>query len=158
MAEDLIRYGMLVENALRGVVRDALRVVAKMGRPGDHHFYITCRTTHPGFVLPDYLQERHPEEITLVLQHQVWDLEVGAESFDVTLAFGGRRARLHIPFGSIMAFVDPSVDFGLQFKPAQGAQNAASPVPAGSDAPPTGAPAPEPPGEKVVQLDAFRRT
>jgi hypothetical protein len=116
MTEDLMRYGELVEAALRSVVRDSLRRAEAEGLPGEHHFYITCRTDHPGVEMPTSLRASYPEEITLVLEHQFWDLEVSEESFSVTLGFGGKNERLLVPFESVIGFVDPSVEFGLQFK------------------------------------------
>lgn len=116
MTEDLMRYGDLVEAALRGVVRDSLRRAEAEGLPGQHHFYITCRTDHPGVKMPAQLRASYPEEITLVLEHQFWDLEVSDEQFSVTLSFGGKNERLLVPFDSVTGFVDPSVEFGLQFK------------------------------------------
>ena len=159
MGQDLIGYSKLLETALRGVVREALRVTEDGGRPGDHHFYITCRTRHPKIGLPDRLRERHPEEITLVLQHQVWDLDVGEEAFDVTLSFGGRRERLHVPYDAITGFVDPSVEFGLQFKPPDGVASVRTAASAATEADTQGNPekVENVPGEKVVRLDAFRR-
>ena len=105
------------ENALRTVVREALRKVAKSGLPGEHHFYITCRTNDPGVQLPKYLREQYPDEITLVLQHQFWDLTVEDERFGVNLSFGGKSERIVVPFQAVTGFADPSLDFGLQFKP-----------------------------------------
>lgn len=116
MNEILIPYSQLLENALRSVVHNALCLVSEKGLPGNHHFYITCNTQEQGLVLPESLINTYPEEITLVLQHQFWDLEVNDESFEVTLSFNGKNERLHVPFTSITNFVDPSVEFGLQFQ------------------------------------------
>jgi hypothetical protein len=105
----------MVENALRGVVRQALAQVAEHGLPGEHHFYVTFRTDHPGVVMPESLKERYPREMTIVLQHQFWDLQVGEDAFQVTLTFNNVSEQLSIPFEAIAAFADPSVRFGLQF-------------------------------------------
>ncbi len=110
-------YESLVQESLRSVVRAALIQVAKGGLPGNHHFYISFRTDFPGVDLPDYLLEQYPEEITIVLQYEFWDLEVEEECFFVTLCFNDIHERLTIPFESIVSFVDPSVKFGLQFSP-----------------------------------------
>jgi hypothetical protein len=152
--QDLIGFAPLVEQALRGVVREALRKVARDGLPGNHHFYITCRTGAEGVELPPFLRERFPEEITLVLQHQFWDLAVGDETFSVSLSFSGKTERLRIPFEAVTGFVDPSIDFGLQFK-APGAAEATAPMAAAAPEP---APKDEESSEpKVVKLDSFRR-
>ena len=105
----------MVEDALRGVVRRALENTIEHGLPGDHHFYITFRTDVSGVVLPDFLRERYPEEMTIILQHQFWDLKVGVFEFGVSLSFDNQVAEMTVPFESLTAFVDPSVKFGLQF-------------------------------------------
>ncbi|MBO6784025.1 MAG: hypothetical protein JJ899_12235 [Alphaproteobacteria bacterium] len=115
MTDDLMRYDQMVESALRAVVREALVRARDEGLPGDHHFYLTFRTTAPGVSIPDYLQDQYPEEMTIVLQHQFWDLTVEEDFFAVTLSFKNRPAELHIPYAALSAFVDPSVKFGLQF-------------------------------------------
>ena len=97
MAQDLFHYEKMVENALRGVVRDALARVASEGPRGAHHFYITFATHHPGVAIPDSLRERFPAEMTIVLQHQYWDLEVRDDAFSVTLSFRKQLERLTIP-------------------------------------------------------------
>jgi hypothetical protein len=114
-SEDDLHYDVMVENALRGVVRQALAQVAEHGLPGEHHFYVTFRTDHPGVVMPESLKERYPREMTIVLQHQFWDLQVGEDAFQVTLTFNNVSEQLSIPFEAIAAFADPSVRFGLQF-------------------------------------------
>src|SRR5688572_33303862 len=106
-------YSQLVERALRRVVRDALDLAAEHGLPGRHHFYITFRTDHPGVVIDDSLRARYPSEMTVVLQHEYWGLEVGPERFAVTLSFGSQPQRLDIPYDAIRVFADPSVEFGL---------------------------------------------
>ncbi len=115
---DQIDYETMVQSALRIVVGDALSIASKQGLPGDHHFYISFSTNHPGVQLPDYLLEQYPEEMTIVLQHEFWDLEVDANGFSVTLCFDESNERLKVPFESITSFVDPSVKFGLQFIPS----------------------------------------
>jgi len=114
-AGDDLHYDVMVENALRGVVRQALAQVAENGLPGEHHFYVTFRSDHPDVVMPDALRERYPREMTIVLQYQFWDLEVGEDAFAVTLTFNNVSERLQIPLEAVVAFADPSVRFGLQF-------------------------------------------
>lgn len=116
MADDLFRYDLMVEDALRGVVRDALRRAASRGLPGNHHFYITFKTQAPGVDIPPYLVERYPEEMTIVLQYQFWDLEIEDKRFRVALSFNDKREPLTIPFDAMTGFADPSVQFGLQFQ------------------------------------------
>lgn len=116
MAEDLMHYDLLVEDALRGVVRAALARVAEDGLPSMHHFYVGFRTGAPGVDIPDYLRQNFPEEMTIVLQHRFWGLEVAEDSFEVTLSFNKRQERLKIPFSALTSFLDPSVQFGLQFQ------------------------------------------
>jgi len=115
--KDLLRYDKMVESALRGVVREALARAASSGLPGAHHFYITFRTRFPGLAIPDYLSQQYPDEMTVVLEHQFWDLEVSEQCFSVTLSFQNKPERLTIPFDAITAFADPAVKFGLQFQP-----------------------------------------
>jgi len=108
-------YERMVETALRSVVRTALKLVVAQGLPGEHHFYITFRTAYPGVQMPDALRGRYPHEITIVLQHQYWDLRVFPDRFHVSLSFGGVPAMLSVPFAAVSQFADPSVKFGLQF-------------------------------------------
>lgn len=115
MTDDQMRYDQMVENALRGVVREALTRTLHEGLPGDHHFYLTFRTQAPGVSIPDYLHDQYPEEMTIVMQHQFWDLVVEDSYFSITLSFKNRPAELRIPYAALSAFVDPSVKFGLQF-------------------------------------------
>ncbi len=119
MTQDLIRYDILVQDALRGVVRKVLGEVAKTGLPGDHHFYVSFDTTHPGVRLSGRLRQRYPTEMTVVLQHQFWDMQVDDAHFEVGLSFGGIPERLYVPLAAIKGFVDPSVEFGLQFEVAR---------------------------------------
>jgi len=131
MGEDGLRYDAMVDGALRSVVRRALGYAAERGLPGDHHFYVSFQTTHPGVDVPAQLRERYPNEMTIVLQHQFWGLDVGEESFGVTLSFSDVPERLTIPFAAITAFADPSVRFGLQFDASQAqAGELAHPAPA----------------------------
>jgi len=113
---DVIRYPDLIDSAMRGVVREVLRLVAKHGLPGEHHFYISFRTDHPAVRVSDALHARYPQEMTVVLQHQFWDFSVEENQFMVTLSFGGVPEKLVIPFSAMTAFADPSVKFGLQFQ------------------------------------------
>jgi hypothetical protein len=115
-----IDYEQLVQKALRSVVRESLLFATKKGLPGNHHFYIAFATDHPGVDLPDYLKEQYSEEITIVLQHEFWDLVVEEDRFSVTLCFNDIHERLLIPFDAIISFVDPAVKFGLQFTPSIG--------------------------------------
>ncbi len=116
MEADSLQYEQWIVEALRGVVVRALNHSASHGLPGDHHYYITFRTGIDGVDLPDHLRAQYPEEMTIVLQHQYWDLEVDDEAFSVTLSFKGRSARLRVPISAVTAFADPSVNFGLQLK------------------------------------------
>ena len=110
-----INYEQLVENALKDVVRSALAIAQKSGLPGECHFFITFLTDHDGVSIPDRLRESHPEKMTIIIQHQFWDLQVDKEHFEITLSFGGQKEHLIIPFMAITEFNDPSVGFGLQF-------------------------------------------
>ena len=110
-----LSYERMVEDALRGVLRQALEITQAQGLPGSHHFYVTFDTTHPDVRMADSLRAMHPSEMTIVLQHQFWDLQVGEESFDITLSFSGVSQRLHVPFAAVTAFADPHAKFGLQF-------------------------------------------
>ena len=118
MADDIttLHYDRMVEEALRGVMTRALTITASQGLPGEHHFYITFRTRFPGVVLPDYLLEKHPDEMTILLQHQFWGLEVSEIAFEVTLSFNKVNERLRVPFAAVTGFADPSCKFGLQFE------------------------------------------
>jgi hypothetical protein len=116
MPVDHIRYDLLTQDALRSVLRRVLSDAAKSGLPGDHHFYISYATDAPGVRMSPRLQAQYPEEITIVLQHQFWDLRVGEESFEVGLSFSGIPEHLVVPFAAIKRFFDPSVQFGLQFE------------------------------------------
>ena len=133
MALDYIRYDILAQAALRGVVRTVLADVAKKGLPGEHHFKITFATAAPGVRLSERMRAQYPHAITIILQHQFWDLVVRDEAFDVGLSFGGIPERLTVPFEAVTAFYDPAVQFGFQFETieseAAGDANAAAEVP-----------------------------
>ena len=116
MAEQQFLYDMMVQEALRSVVRQSLTQVCKDGFRGEHHFYITFKTKSPHVILPDFLHQQYPEEMTIVLQHQFWNLQVNEKHFEVELSFNDKRENLVIPFGAITGFADPSVKFGLQFE------------------------------------------
>jgi uncharacterized protein len=157
----MLRYDKMVEQALRGVVRDALTVTAANGLPGVHHFYITFRTAAPGVAIPPYLLAQYPEEITIVLEHQFWDLQVKDQCFSVTLLFKNKPERLTVPWDAITAFADPAVKFGLQFQTAA-SDAAASPEPnspAAASADPKPAPVEKADSKtgEVVTLDSFRK-
>ena len=124
MARDTLQYDKMVENALRGVVRQALIYVSKNGLPGNHHFYLTFRTDHPGVDISDALRGQYPNDMTVVLQHQYWGLEVNDDHFVVNLSFSNMPERLQVPYAALMSFVDPSVKFGLQFQPLDGEASA----------------------------------
>lgn len=158
MAEDSLRYDKMVEDALRGVVRDALTVTAENGLFGDHHFYITFRTRAPGVRVSAPILARHPDEMTIVLQHQFWDLQVVDDIFEVTLSFSGVSERLTVPFSAVTGFADPSAKFGLQFQVEDDFidedefedEPAPAPAPTSEDEAPVE-------GAKVIALDAFRK-
>ena len=152
-AESLLPYSYWTEEALRLVVQDAMSHAAEHGLPGDHHFYLTFRTSHPGVVMPGHLRARYPQEMTIVLQHKFWDLAVDkqAGTFSVRLSFGGVAALLTVPFAALTAFADPHVRFGLRFESAMPASAQQS----GAEAAPAAVATAETP--QVVSLDAFRR-
>src|SRR5271163_3524023 len=131
MATDHIRYDVLARDALRGVLRRVLADAAEHGLPGDHHFFITFVSTADGVKLSPRLLAQYPEEMTVILQHQFWDLVVTEERFEVGLSFGGIPERLVVPFSAIKSFFDPSVQFGLQFE----TQDAASDQPSSANLP-----------------------
>lgn len=162
MSADLLQFDKMMEEALlQGVVRKALSVFAERGIVGQHHFYITFRTTDPAVVMPEFLRSRYTPEMTIVLQHQFWGLEVDDFGFGVTLSFDGKHERLKVPWGAIVAFVDPSVQFGLQFTRAEAAkpeEPAKAETPAAES--PQSLPKPATPGSddgRVVALDKFRK-
>jgi len=116
MPSDHIRYDLLAQQALRGVVQRVLADAAKSGLPGDHHFYISFDTKAPGVQISQRLREKYPDDMTIVLQHQFWDLVVNDDGFEVGLSFKGVPERLSVPFEAIKGFFDPSVEFALQFE------------------------------------------
>jgi uncharacterized protein len=142
MAVDHIRYDILAQEALRGVVQTVLKDAAKNGLPGEHHFYVTFETRAEGVRLPSRLLAQFPEAMTIVLQHQFWDLVVGDTSFEVGMSFGGIPERLTVTFAAIKEFVDPSVPFGVKFE--QIGEPAATAAPASE---PQGATEPQPASE-----------
>ncbi len=182
---DHIRYDLLTQQALRGVVRDVLSEAAKKGLPGDHHFYVSFDTKAEGVRISERLRGQYPEEMTIILQHQFWDLAVTDNGFEVGLSFGGIPEKLAVPFEAITGFFDPSVQFGLQFEEVSETEAAQSPPPTLSQdkaAPKKPRPAPVPPavaaaprekqpaaaapepapdkpsgGGEVVRLDRFRK-
>ncbi|MFO1080930.1 MAG: ClpXP protease specificity-enhancing factor SspB [Reyranellaceae bacterium] len=176
---DRFHYDALVDDALRSVVRRVLTQVAEKGLPGSHHFYISFRSNDPGVMLPEYLRAKYPDEMTIVLQHQYWDLVLHADSFEVTVSFNKQQERIKVPFAALSAFVDPSVRFGLQFdrkdKADKAEPAAPTPLPAPEKRPSLSAPAGDAEGapaesaaapaegkaedaaSKVVKLDSFRK-
>jgi hypothetical protein len=164
MATDHIRYDVLARDALRGVLRRVLTDAAEHGLPGDHHFFITFLSTAEGVKLSPRLLAQYPEEMTVILQHQFWDLTVTEDRFEVGLSFGGIAERLVVPFNSIKSFFDPSVQFGLQFEPADApaANLPAVPAPTAPTVPTPAIenkdePAKPSEGAEVVRLDRFRK-
>ena len=115
MSDDPLDYARMVREALLDVPRQALRLAAREGLPGEHHFYVSFRTGDPGVSVSSSVRARHPDEMTVVLPHQYWDLAVGDDAFSVTLRFGGAPERLHVPYAALTAFADPSAEFGLRF-------------------------------------------
>jgi len=158
MSDSQINYDHLVQNALRGVVRDILGQVVAGGLPGSHHFYIAFKTGAPGVQIPATLRERYPDEMTIVLQHRFWGLAVHDDRFEVGLSFNQKPEHLVIPFDAVIGFVDPSVQFALQFQDEAGkgdegrAEQEAAPLPQ-DGAPPESS---QDDGN-VVTLDAFRK-
>jgi hypothetical protein len=131
---DQIRYDLLTQQALRGVVRNVLADAAKKGLPGDHHFYISFDTRAEGVRLSDRLRAQYPDEMTIILQHQFWDMKVGDDEFEVGLSFGGIPEKLTVPYEAINGFFDPSVQFGLQFEEVTEGEE--RPAPANMQEPP----------------------
>ncbi len=173
MATDHIRYDLLAQDALRGLVRKVLTDAAKSGLPGEHHFSISFRTDAEGVKMSPRLREQFPQEMTVILQYQFWDLRVTDTGFEVGLSFGGVPEKLTIPFAAIKSFFDPSVQFGLQFETIEVEPQASgdAPAPASAEVKPIGAvessrtetadetaaePSDKPTGE-VVRLDRFRK-
>jgi uncharacterized protein len=172
MPEDLMRYDLLAQDALRGVVREALRKVLKSGLPGEHHFYIAFDTRHPAVRISERLAKRYPREMTVVIQHQYSGLLVNDEEFEIELWFDKIPEKMGVPFAAVKGFLDPHVQFGLQFESAsapakpqskakakQEAEAAAEPKSVPESEPEATEKAEEPAAEapKVVSLDAFRK-
>lgn len=156
MQADPLNYSDLIDQAMRGVVRESLKVVQKQGLPKDHHFYITFRTDHPATRISPAIKSRYPQEMTIVLQHQFWDFRVEEQAFFVTLSFGGVPEKLEIPFAALTAFADPSVKFGLQFQlPAQEAgEQPFAPLAQENERP---ADEDDDGAAEIISLDAFRK-
>jgi hypothetical protein len=172
MPEDLMRYDLLAQSALKGVVREALRIAETTGLPGEHHFYIAFNTRHPGVELSEKISQRYPREMTIVLQHQYWNLKVHDDRFEVELSFDNVPEHLVIPFDAVKGFLDPAVQFGLQFETAgaerrprevEAPKAAPAPAPARAEAATAAAEAtpaettPQDEPAKVVSLDQFRK-
>src|SRR6202165_2595921 len=152
---DLIRYDLLAQDALRGIVRKVLADVARArALPGDHHFFIEIDTNAPGLKISDRLRAANPDKITIVLQHQFWDLTVTEQGFEVGLSFGGTPERLSVPFTAVNGFYDPSVQFGLKFVEEKAAEAAAAPEPKSAAAPRGG---PSEPEERPAKKSAPRK-
>ncbi len=156
--KDFLRYDEMaarhIEGAYRNLVREIMAKVAAEGLPGAHHFYVSFRTGVAGVTIPDFLRQEYPKDMTVVLEHQFWDLDVREDGFSVTLSFRNRPERLTIPFEAITSFVDPSVKFGVEF------QAVPEPAPDPLDDPPIPPDEPADPSGKsaqVVALDAFRK-
>ena len=175
---DHYNYPTMVDAALRGVVRSVLKRVQEQGLRGNHHLYLSFLTHFPGVVVADYLRSKYPKEMTIVLQHQYWDLDVTDEGFDLTLSFHKIPERLTIPFAAMTGFADPSVQFGLQFQPNRSRvetgpasdDNSPTPITTGGAMVTVSSNADDevevdalaktpdvPAGEKVVALDQFRK-
>ncbi len=179
MADDHIRYDILAQEALRGVMRKVLAEVARTGLPGNHHFFITFMTNAPGVRISTRLKERYPEQMTIVIQYQYWDLKVTETGFEVGLSFSDVAEKLEVPFSAVRGFYDPSVSFELEFdvkqaeeaavpvaplpkpapapRPARAKEEAAKPAPAAAAQPDKTADADGARGADVVSLDAFRK-
>ncbi len=171
MATDHIRYDVLARDALRGVLRRVLSDAAEHGLPGEHHFFITFLSTADGVKLSPRLLAQYPQEMTVIIQHQFWDLTVTEDRFEVGLSFGGIAERLVVPFNAIKSFFDPSVQFGLQFEPSDATADTPSatvpavPAPSAAPSAPTipattedkDEPAKPSEGAEVVRLDRFRK-
>ena len=159
MPEDLMRYDLLAQQALRGVVREALNIAAATGLPGEHHFYIAFNTKYPGVEISERLAQRYPREMTIVLQHQYWNLRVHDDRFEAELSFDNIPEKLVIPFDAVKGFLDPAVQFGLQFESVP-VKSKLKEVPAAAPpeaAAPDSEAAPAADSPKIVSLDSFRK-
>jgi uncharacterized protein len=155
--ESLIPYDEIVQEALRAVIGRVLQPIVENGLPGGHHFFITYKTRHPGVKMPPWLLAKYPDEITIVIQHRFWGLAVHPEHFEVGLSFNSKPELLHVPYAAVTSFVDPEVNFALQFQ-VQSSEQDIEPLPdmqAGPDqeTEPTSAE----PGNNVVSIDRFRK-
>ena len=174
MTHDTIDYPGLIDSAMRNVVKEALIHVDKFGLPGEHHFFISFQTNFPGVSISPQLKSRYPEEITIVVQHQFWDLKITDTQFSIMLSFNNIPEKLVVPFDALTAFADPSIKFGLQFHGKQFAANSGSSDEAvscpatgrtGNEKPPMAAFEEDAPSEsaeaandeKVISLEAFRK-
>jgi len=158
MASDTIDYAGFVDNAMRGAVREILRQVERTGLPAQHHFFVSYRTDYPGVMMSDMLRSKYPREITIVLQHQFWDLHVEQEHFRVALSFNNIPEKLAIPFASLTGFADPSTKFGLQFHNEINESGPEAAIPETVDLPAVVAVGEEPKeSAKIITLDAFRK-
>lgn len=157
--DNTLRYDRMVEKALRGVAKQAVEEVMSDGLPGDHHFYITFLTDYDGVQIPDYLRERYPGEMTIVLQYQFYDLDVDDEFLRVTLSFNNVPEKLVVPLQAITIFADPSVNFALQFQPLETVDYDDDPEGEPEDKPKSKKKKKADDGEKgeVVSLDQFRK-
>ncbi len=145
MSQDPLDYQLLLQEALRGLVRRSLEIVADQGLPGDHYFYIAFRTDAPGVVMPDHLRDSHPDEMTIVLKTQFADLTVTEREFSVGLWFSGVLYYLTVPFDALATFTDPAATFQVSFEPKEPEEAEEEPVVA------------EPAGDNVVSLSGFRK-
>ena len=169
MTSDTIDYPMMIDNAMRSVVRSALEHVQTDGLPGEHHFFISFQTQYPGVQISPQLKDRYPEEITIVVQHQFWDLHVDDIGFSMMLSFNNIPEKLVVPWDSLTAFADPSIKFGLQFHgksfdadeklscPATGKTGKEKPSNAGFDEDEPKDETSPANDEKVVSLETFRK-
>lgn len=159
MAKDLMRYDLMAQEALRGVVRQALlKAAGPEGLPGQHHFYVTFRTRGAGVDIDPSLLDKYPDEMTIVLEHQFWDLDVGDAGFEVTLKFSGVPKYLKVPFTAVSRFHDPSVGFHLQFESGEDGVADATPIGSEPAAPATTETADgDSDSAEVVSLDSFRK-
>jgi len=168
MGQDRLNYERMIDDALRSVVRRVLGSVSDKGLPGGHHFLITFKTDYPGIVMPDYLRERYPETISIMLQYEFWNLEVHEQEFSVGLSFNDIREQLTVPFGAITGFVDPFAKFRLEFQARYDADLpagerkekraiVAKPLDAGKPAPKDAAAKDKAKSGEVDTLDAFRK-
>lgn len=172
MTKDTIDYPSMIDNAMRDVVRQSLVHIERYGLPGDHHFFISFQTNYPGVTISPQLKSRYPEEITIVVQHQFWDLHINNEFFSIMLSFNNIPEKLVVPFDALTAFADPSIKFGLQFHgkkaatlsgdekvacPATGRTGAEKPPIASFEEEATREEAKPANDEKVVSMEAFRK-